>query len=326
MTRSVLRRKLAPRPAPPPPAADHGAAPRALVQGWARVMGHVAGLLVEGVRGQSRNATLAEVLDHADPEGFVALLDLADGATGLVVLDPTALTTVIEAMTTGRLMRHTPAPRPATPTDAALVAELVETLFADLPAGAPGGALAGARLGRMVSDPRLLEPLLDCESWQITRIDATLIHQAVSRPAQVLLIAPLAPPPDPPQGAPSGQAADGRAGDAIGEQAWACALEQAVAQAPADLHAVLARLTRPLGEVMALGPDSRILLPLALLEEVRVEALDRELVATARLGQSRGMRAVRLTRLPNDPFAPDRPDPGTAEADTPGSEQIALPP
>jgi hypothetical protein len=71
-------------------------------------------------------------------------------------------------------------------------------------------------------------------------------------------------------------------------------LGQAVQEADCRLDAVIARVTLPLREVMALVPDQVLPLPQAGLDQIALEGIDGRRVAWARLGQQKGMRALRL--------------------------------
>ena len=64
--------------------------------------------------------------------------------------------------------------------------------------------------------------------------------------------------------------------------------------ADAVLHAVLSRVTLPLAEVMGLKAGDVLPLPNAAIDRLEVQGLDGRRVATAKLGQQRGMRAIRL--------------------------------
>jgi len=62
------------------------------------------------------------------------------------------------------------------------------------------------------------------------------------------------------------------------------------------LHAVIARLTLPLLQVMDLKVDQVLALPDAALDKIELEGIDGRKVATGRLGQQRGLRALRLSQ------------------------------
>jgi flagellar motor switch protein FliM len=67
-----------------------------------------------------------------------------------------------------------------------------------------------------------------------------------------------------------------------------------VLQVGCALDGVIGRLRLPLGRIMALQPDEVLALPLAALDAISLETTDGRSVARARLGQNRGMRALKL--------------------------------
>jgi flagellar motor switch protein FliM len=103
---------------------------------------------------------------------------------------------------------------------------------------------------------------------------------------------------------------------------WDQSLSASVMRAPASLRAELGRVTMPLSKVLELGVGGALTLPLSALEEVQLAALDGTVQAVGRLGQSRGMRAVRLTSWPNG----KTPNPIMSEMAAPSAAKLdALP-
>ena len=100
-----------------------------------------------------------------------------------------------------------------------------------------------------------------------------------------------------------------------------------------ELHAVLARTRVPYGWLAGLRPGAVLEVPVEALAAVRLEDADGRLVAHARLGQSQGMRALRLLDEPPDPI-PDpvpvpvgrgtRPAPEAALGAAPETEVLAV--
>ncbi len=280
----VLRRKLAPRK--PPPSADDPATQGpggALARTFSRAISEAAPLVAQQTSLHRRTASLAELIDTIDPDAFVVTLTGGSGP-GLALIDHSGFAAMIEAMTIGRLATREPAPRRPTPTDAALLAGVLNASLAALGAADPVAAL---RCGRPVPDHRLLPVLLDEGRYDLVALTGTLGSGAVSRPVRIMLAIAM---PEPVKT----DAAIARAP----EQLWASALEASVLLAPANLRAELGRVTMPLADVLALGVGSALMLPLSNLEEVRLVSLDGTQQAVGRLGQTRGMRAVRLTQRP----------------------------
>ncbi|MGY6535981.1 MAG: FliM/FliN family flagellar motor switch protein [Pararhodobacter sp.] len=355
---NVLRRKLASRAGP---ASQKAAAPpraHPLERALARASAAACGLPARAQAKPVRRAALAELLDQVDAGGFVATLatgssdrpGMAGGATGdealagVICLDQGLFAALIEQLATGRLASAVPQPRPATATDAALLAEVIDTLLAFLaeerarqpaaPDTAPGLAgnrphgtdrLAGDgsggdpmadvpldwRFDRFVTNARLLEVLLNDGDYAVSHLAVQLGASTTGRTGTVLLALPVLP-----AAAPAGaQGAGGGTGSGAAAD-WKDRFVSTVMQAPADLRGVLARVTLPLGEALALAPGSSLTLPLSALEEVRVEARDTRLLGLARLGQYRGMRALRVISLAEaiEPQADYLPAAGGAHA------------
>ena len=76
--------------------------------------------------------------------------------------------------------------------------------------------------------------------------------------------------------------------------AFATALAEQVGAADCVLDAVLARLSLPIARVLELSVGDVLALPRASIDRLGLVGLDGHTVSEGRLGQSRGMRAVRL--------------------------------
>lgn len=88
-------------------------------------------------------------------------------------------------------------------------------------------------------------------------------------------------------------------------------LQQRVLDAPIRLDAILCRLSLPLSDMGRLAVGDVLALPKDVLREIAIESVGRQPVATARLGQVDGMRALRLTMPGHKPV----PHPVEASAD-----------
>ena len=86
------------------------------------------------------------------------------------------------------------------------------------------------------------------------------------------------------------------------------------------LQAVLTRMTVPLASVMALQPGEVLALPSAALDRISFEGIDGRKVAEGRLGQNRGLRALRLT-----PPAPSVAPSSKAVAPAPPPQPVVEP-
>jgi len=303
---SVLRRKLVPKAEMPafefsaPPLAEEPAVGgRLLPRSFIRAASRVADLVARASVRSSRGVSLAELVELPETEGFAALLKGREGPPGLVLFDPAAFSSVIEAMTIGTLSRKAPALRRATETDCALMSDLVDAILAEVDANPdPADPFApGFRQERLIDDLRLLDVMLEDVPFALTVLDVELLAEGTVRKG-VFTIALPEPAPEMPAFADFDMSFDDAPAH---DDAWERALEASVMTAPAELGAVLGRVRMPLSEVMALGVDSAVTLPLSQLEEVQLEGLDRSVLALGRLGQYRGMRALRLTSVSEDP-------------------------
>ncbi|WP_417586841.1 FliM/FliN family flagellar motor switch protein [Pararhodobacter oceanensis] len=280
----LLRRKLVTRNAPPPDKPAVTGPAQGLSRAFARATSSMAPLVAEQGETRRSSASLAELLDMIDSDAFVGQLDGLAAGTAVVMLDQSTFATVIEAMTIGRLGPKPPLPRRPTPTDSSLLADLVNHTMRDL----TDPIAAAMRFHRPVVDHRLLAVLLDDVVFDTVSLDVDLVAGEVQRPGRIMLALPRAAP----ETLTGDPAADSETSN------WGKQLEETVMRAPASMQAELGRLTLPLSEVLALGVDSSLTLPLSNLEEVQLVALDGSVQAIGRLGQSRGNRAVRLTSWP----------------------------
>lgn len=321
ITDSVLRRKLAPKVDIPafdfsaPPLDEEPAGGKLLPRSFIRAASRVAGIVARASVRSGRGAVLAELADLPEGEGFAALLNAREGPPGLVVFDPSAFSSVMEAMTIGLLSNRPPAMRRATQTDAALMAELVDAVMSEVDANPdPADPFApGFRQGRLIDDLRLLDVKLEDVPFALTVLDVELLAEGTVRRGVVSIALPEPVPevaafPDFAMSFDEGPVHDPQ---------WESALAASVMPAPARMDAVLGRVRMPLAEVMALGVGSQVTLPLSQLEEVQLEGLDRSVLALGRLGQYRGMRALCLITL-RDAAGLDERQAGQAAMDPAG--------
>jgi len=309
----VLRRKLAPKADPEPatePVSTGAAA--GLRRAFARAISDAAPLIADAGTVQRQTVSQAELLDMLDGDAFVAVLRDADGETGLAVLDQSGFSAVIEAMTIGRLAPRAPMPRRPTPTDASLLADLLDATLAGL--SEPGST--SLRFHRAVADHRLLAVLVEDITYDFVSANFSLLSGDMERPALVAFALPHHPAQDP---ADPEEECDGGVG--LG---WTKTLEAAVMASPATLRAELGRLTMPLSRVLDLGIGDTLTLPLSNLEDIQLVALDGQAQAVGRLGQSRGNRAIRLTCWPGG--APPMADMINAVASSSASDAALLTP
>jgi flagellar motor switch protein FliM len=252
------------------------------------------GLALEVTRQTQARQTLSEVMELAPDRAFLAVLEGPGEGMGLLVLSPEVLAAVIEMQTTGRLAAGTPAPRRPTRTDAAMAAGLVDAAlaaFEETMAGEEAGAWAcGYRYASFLDEVRPLGLLLEDVHYTVLRGRVELAGG--QRSGEVVLVLPAEARAAAPQAAAAPPPAPEGGGD------FAEALAEVVLDCPAGIDAVLARVTLPLRGVMGLQVGDVIPLPVTGVDRVSVEAPDGRRLATGKLGQNRGLRALRLTALP----------------------------
>lgn len=286
---SVLRRKLGRRPQAQV-AEERGI--RAFRLAFARAAETVPafrpdiGGLTEAIR------SLTELLDGLPDRALLTILEGPGEGLGLMAMDPVVVATVIEAMTTGRVAKTAGAPRKPTRTDAAMAAGLIDRTLAELEgvlmADAAQGWCQGFRYASFLEDARPLGLLLEDRSYRVLTADLTLGEGA--RTGRVLLALPATGQGMTPIGT------EALAASAPGAQP-APAFAEGALLVTAELSAVLHRLSLPLSAVLALKVGDVLALPAAALDAVSLEGLDGRRLATGKLGQNHGSRALRLQRL-----------------------------
>lgn len=282
-----IRRKLAAvQAAGGPPARGAAAA-------WPLALARAArdGMALDIALGALREGrhSLAELLDMPPERGLIALLEGPGDALGLLALSPAVLSGIVERQTLGRVLRQPAAPRRPTRTDAAMVAGLIDAALAGLDAALaadPDRVWAGGfRYASFLEEARPLALLLEDAPHAVLLAEADLDKGAKSGP--VLLALPAEGRGAPPQRR-AGPADQGAA------QAFRAALAARVEPAEVVLDAVIARVQMPIEQVLTLAPGAVLPLVPAAVDRIDLDGADGLRIAGGRLGQNRGMRAVRL--------------------------------
>ncbi len=218
------------------------------------------------------------------PIGLVA----PEGLVGLVIADPEVLAAAGEMMTTGRI-RPTPAEaRSPTEVDAALIEPFLTGLMTaiqrDCGSSSPGDWFPAIAVGRKFSGVMALRLALPERPYKIFRM--TLDLGAGGRQGEIAFALPaaIAAPEDPPE---RHCRAD-----------WPAQMSDVVMQKPTEVEAILGRFRLPLAIAEALKVGQVLLLLELDIGAVSLEASDGSRIANCRLGQSGGMRAVRVEPKP----------------------------
>jgi len=266
-----------------------GGAERAFPLALARAARDVMALALDVTALQRDRLTLAELVELLPERALILMLEDQGGeGLGLLVMSPAILSGLVEMLTTGRVTAN-PAPnRRPTRTDAAMLAGLIDSTLAGFEIALQSDPdrpwVEGWRYGSFLPDARTMTLLLDDGSFQVLRAEVSLSGGAKSGPLVLALPA-------------SRRMADGAddAAEAGADLVFAAHLTAQVEGTAARLDAVIGRLTLPLARLSTLMAGEVLPLPLAAIDRVDLIGADGRLVAEGRLGQSRGLRALRIT-------------------------------
>ncbi|MFN4191938.1 MAG: FliM/FliN family flagellar motor switch protein [Tabrizicola sp.] len=232
--------------------------------------------------------SLAEILETVPDRALVALLDGPRGGLGVIMLSPMMTASLIEMQTLGRLSPQPPAPRRPSRIDAAMVAGLIDRALAGLDETLAEEAdlswAGGFRYASWLEDARPLALMLEEDAYRV--LTAEVAMGTAGREGQVILILPEA-------GRGERPVLPAEDADSASPQ-FTQELATQVLQADCRLDAVVGRLRLPLHRIMALAVGEMLILPSAALDAIALETLDGRRIAGARLGQHRGMRALKL--------------------------------
>ena len=287
---NVIRRKIAAS------AAERGEGVPGADRGWRLALARAARdrlkLPLEVTRLTPGQMSLVEVLDVPPELALIAMLQGPGEGVGLMVLAPEVLAAMIEVQTLGKVATTPLAPRKPTRTDAAMVADVVDAALEGLETALAEEAdliwAGGFRYASFLDDPRPLGLLLEDVAYRVMRCEVALGHGA--RAGQVVLALPAEGRGRSPMRPQAMAEAEAQAGPA-----FAAALAAQVEAADCVLDAVLARVTLPLTRVLDLAVGEVLTLPRASIDRLSFVGLDGRSLSEGRLGQQRGMRAIRLT-------------------------------
>ena len=234
--------------------------------------------------------SLGEVLESPPERALVAVLEGPGDGLGVLMMDQPLLAGLIEAQTMGRVSKAETAPRKPTRTDAAMVASYIDAALTGLEdALAEESDLVwagGFRYASFLDDPRPLGLLLEDCPYRLLRATVSLAGGVKSGEVVMAL------PADGRGRRPSAKA--GAAPEIDHSSAFMVALAERVEGADCRMEAVLARLSLPLAQIMALEVGSVLVLGQAAVDKISLEGLDGRRLADGKLGQNRGMRAIRI--------------------------------
>jgi flagellar motor switch protein FliM len=216
--------------------------------------------------------------------------------------------------TLGRIASQQQPPRKPSRIDAAMVAGVIDRALAGLDETLAEEAdlawAGGFRYASWLEDARPLGLVLEDEAYRVLSAEVSL--GAAGREGQVILVLPA-------EGRGDRPALPTDDNDAAAPQ-FSVALQAQVLQADCRLDAVVGRVTLPLRQIMALAVGETLVLPSAALDMIALETVEGRRVAGARLGQHRGMRALKLSEAVAAQAAPHAAPRAAAPAEAPMPE------
>ena len=299
------------------------AAEKAWRVAFSRAVRDESGLPIEFASVSMMRMSLTEVLELPEDRALILVLEGPEQGMGLMVLGPEVTGSIIEWVTLGRIGVLPPEVRRPTRTEAAMIAPLCELALRNLEDGLESESdlswTSDFRFGSFLDDARPLGLLLEDLPYHVMQAKVSLGGDL--RQGSVLLVLPAEGRGRKPA------SADDPVAPLVEVAPFADRLADQVAQAKAKVEAVLARITLPIGDAMALCPDLVIPLPDAGLDQISLEGLDARRIGMAQLGQHRGMRAVRLieTSQVERGIRVTRAEMGTGQPPAPNSVDATVP-
>ncbi|MCG6558328.1 FliM/FliN family flagellar motor C-terminal domain-containing protein [Ruegeria sp. 1NDH52C] len=300
---------------------------RALRLALARAADEAVGLAMSVIGATQARRELDELGRAVAEDRLYLMLSGPDGALGAACIDRACVTAILQQQTMGQVVAGGIVERAFTGTDAAMVAPLIDALLpraremVDQPADRT--CLTGYEFCARAESRRALLLLLEYDRYRA--FDLTAEIGGGKAQGQITLILPDRPDAEL-SGAEGGGTPRGRR------------LDEAFGVVRAELDAVIARIRLPLAAFAGMQPGDLLPLVGLKLDRTEIVTIERRQVALARLGQSRGMRAVRLNeKLPDpkrieqapDDFLAHRPanaQPPQAQVDTDILEHADPPP
>lgn len=292
---TILKRKLS---AAQPAAAAVETGAKAWKTAFARAARDRVGLDLSVASVSDDRRSLSEVLDLLPEQSLLVVLEGPEQSLGLIVLSPVLLASVIEVQTIGRLSPSAPLARRPTRTDAAMAAPMIDAALAGLELALMASTdlvwTAGYRYASFLDEPRPLALLLEDLPYRVLSCQLELEHG--TRQGQALLALPAEG-----RGPRPLARVDHTQSPQVVE--WKNALESAVTAAEITLDAVIGRLSMSLGQAKSMQPGMVFSLKDSHTDDIALIGPDRQKIAVARLGQHRGLRAVKIepTAAPTSP-------------------------
>ncbi len=227
---------------------------------------------------------LDDLVQGLAADSLILAMDRAGSAIGCFVMDPQMRSAVIEHQTTGSVLTQPSEDRPITGADMLLTSPLCGHFLTQGGLATRGSELHdwidGVSVGRRFANPRAVGLALPDGGYRLLTLTIGL---GGDRKGAVRLALPDI--------ASGGVVAD----PGVQDNDWASAFEATVLKAPAALEAELTRMSLSIAQVTNLTVGQVFPLYGATVGSVQLRATDKSVVCKARLGQSTGKRAVRVS-------------------------------
>lgn len=271
---------------------------RALRLGLARSAGEGLGLPLSVIGAKQATRAQPELADRV-PDGWLLLMFTTEQAgAAAICLDPGCVSAIVQQQTIGMVTSGSPSDRVFTDTDAAMAAPLLEDMMSRarglVETSVDITNLSGIEYASRAEDMRTLMLAMVDERYRVA--DLTVELAGGVRQGELCIMLPELP-----------LAEDEKAGQ---ETVSDRSLDQASGVMQAELHVVLSRISLPLTALSGLTPGDVLPLTGSKLDKVEILTIDRVKSAIGRLGQSGGMRAVRINESqPTTAPPPTEPPP-----------------
>ena len=255
---------------------------RALRLGLARAARDVLELPCAVIGATQARLLQDDVPDALGEDRILILVDGPDRAIGVVSVDRGCLTALIQQQTMCRVTGGAPSERAFTPTDAAMVAPLLNgaieraAVLAEIPADKD--CLTGFRFGAKADDIRAVILALEAERFRL--FDLTIDFDSGKMQGRMTLALP--------ELEPGAEEEDGALAESRAR------MQRAVGAAQADLMAVIGHLRLPLSKLEDMKAGDVLPLVHDRLNQADLIAIDGRKITSVRLGQAGGWRAVRF--------------------------------
>ena len=223
------------------------------------------------------------------PDDLMLIGLLHDGVlVGFIGVDMQLRAAVLEIQTMGRIGRQPAEIRKVTGADRTLCDPMIACFIANLPQASLGTSIEGwvvdATIGDIIADKRAAGLLLVDQSYRVVQMNVDL--SGTDRRGMLLIVLPPVTKPVA-TSSPAETPAD-----------WQDAFQTVINEAPSTLSAILHRFEVSLSTARGFKVGTVLPLPGCTVSSIRLVAADGYFVGAAKLGQSNGMRAVKLQPKP----------------------------